>query len=241
MPAERMTPQGERAVARASVLGLACMIAGAAWGQENPGDVWFDLPAEGPIAGQDYMVKVHVNVGDQNPDTLQINLTFPNDVLKVAFDEELGGFPPVIFNADLELGETLVVNMIDDLVFNHREQNPGVITLGRAEPGAPWDLSGDIELLRITFHPLTWASNVRLDGEVINLFDGQPAVIGDPQVVPVTLTILPPAPFDLPLATSTGLLALAAGCLWAGGIGIRRRPGGREIFNASRIQRPNTT
>ena len=239
MPAERMTPQGERVVARASVLGLACLIAGAAWGQENTGDVWFDLPAEGPVAGQDYVVKVHVNVGDQNPGTLQIDLTFPNDVLNVAFDE-LAGFPAVIFNPDLELGETLDVNMIDDLIFNHREEDPGVITLGRAGAEA-WDLSGDIELLCITFHPLTWASNVRLDGEVINLLDGEFAMIGDPQVVPATLTILPPAPFDLPLATPIGLVALAAGCLWAGGVGIRRRPGGREIFNASRIERPSTT
>ena len=224
MSALRRMPQREGAAAKASLLGLACLIAAAAWGQENPGDVWFDLPAEGPIAGQDYVVKVHVNVGEQHPGTLQVNVTFSNDVLNVAFDEEVGGFPPLIFNPDLELGETLVVNMIDDLVFNHREQCPGVISLGRAEPGAPWDLSGDIELLRITFHPLTWASNVHLDGEVVNLLDGQPAVIGEPQVVPATLTILPPAPFDLPMATPTGLVALAAACLWAGGFAIRRPP-----------------
>jgi len=208
-----MKPLSVAAIILVSFLGVADA-------QSNPGQIWFELPDQICTVGVPYVVKVHLNAGTQYPNSIQFNITFDNSQLEVAFSGPL----PDLINADLALGQDLVDANIQDLMMNHRSTAPGVIEVSKsgAKVDGPWSITGDIELMQITFHPKAETSETVINGNidpVIGLLDGDLEPIGTPEVVEPAFPIVIRR---LPGPNVAHLLLVAAAILIMGSAVIRR-------------------
>lgn len=213
----------------AFLTGLMIMVCGAFSAQSQPGQIWFELP-EGPCqVGLPYTVIVHLNAGNTNPYFIDFTVEFDPAYLDLAYSTDVSGGPfPIFVNPDLELGETLQMALIDDLEFVHLQQNPGRIHVVRVgqKKSASWPLTGDIELLEITFHPRAWATGLRLGGTLTALQDEFLEDIGDPAIAPSFLAIEgeeQPLPAAGTWALLVLILALAAVAVCSKQYDVERR------------------
>ncbi len=188
-----------------------------AWSQTLPGQVWFELPAEECHAGQPFIVGVHLDVGPTEPNLIDFFIEFDNALLDLAFSGEPPDFP----NPDLAYGETLIGAGISDLLAYHSEGEPGLVRVMRVGGKGPaWPLTGDIELLQITFHPVEESTDVPLEGSIVDLKDADLMDIGTPEVLPATFDVLPVV--HVPAADAAGLVVLGCACTFWGIAALRR-------------------
>lgn len=170
------------------------------YAQSQAGQVWYESAFTEAVVGHPFIVHVHLQTGTVQPNTLEFRLSFDPAVLGLAFSQL-----PTLENPDLALGSTLVNAGITDLQAVHLDSEPGVLVLSRVGAKAgegPWPVSGDIDLLEITFHPTIAADTTVLAGTVLYLLDGSDNQIGEPQVISKNIQVIPAAvPATNPLNT----------------------------------------
>lgn len=177
------------------------------------GQIWFELPSAPATVGRPYIVRVHMEVGATPVNNFDMMISFDPAILGLAFS----GLD--FANPDIAPGNTLVQAGIADefLLYRHNSTSPGSIMVtrsGKKSLAAPWPMTGDIEFLKITFHPLEQVETARIEGHVTLLMDEHFDTIGVPQVLPVEFPIiyrpLPAASRVALLATILILLSLIA-------------------------------
>lgn len=191
-----------RKVFVAAVLFIALPLS-AASAQNQTGDIWFELPQQQCAIGLPYTVGVHVNLGSSVLNALTLNIDFDNAVLPVAFSAFGQN------NPDIRLGRTLIdagMTESDFFLYYHDNASPGIIRViwSGAKAAKTVQLTGDAEILRITFHPAGPVGATTLTGSILQLMDPDFNDIGTPQVVPAEIQL---SELQLPIAGTTFYIA----------------------------------
>jgi len=155
----------------------------------QPGQIWFELPPEPANVGRPYIVRVHMEVGATPVNNFDITIHFDPSELGLAFS----GLD--FSNVDIAPGRSLVQAGITDefLLYRHSSTEPGSILVtrsGKKNLTGPWPLTGDIEFLKITFHPLKPVETATIEGNVAVLMSEFFETIGVPEVVPVAFPVV---------------------------------------------------